>query len=185
VAALFEAGRQQIAEAIGGAKQHTLAAVARADPTPLVAARPGAATAAIIGCVAIGGGAATYCVKQNVNPLTSLPVMGKSEPRKHTPPRAKKAQAEPPPEPTPVTVTPPPAPVETTPAPSPSPPPPPATTPTQPPPAPPATPEPQPEPTPAPVEFGEPASAPPASEPQTRQSAQPAPAPRGGSDFGP
>jgi RNA polymerase sigma factor (sigma-70 family) len=186
MADLFEASRQQIAEAIGGAKQHTLAAVARADPTPLVAARPGAATAAIIGCLAVGGGAATYCVKQNVNPLTSLPVVGKSEARKHTAPRARKAQEEPPPEPSPVTVTPPPAPVETTPAPSPSPAPPPAaSTPTQPPPAPPATPAPQPEPTPAPVEFGEPASAPPASEPQTSQPAQPAPAPRGGSDFGP
>jgi hypothetical protein len=190
VAELFEASRQQLADAVGGAKQQTVAAVARVDPTPLVGARPGAATAAIIGCLAIGGGAATYCVDQDINPLARLPVVGEREPQDRKPPPAKNAQ-EPPPAPSPATVTPPtPAPVATTPAAAPSPPPaPPSSTPTQPPPEPPAPqPEPQPEPTPAPVEFGEPASAPPApagSEPQASQPAQPAPAPRGGSDFGP
>jgi hypothetical protein len=187
VAELFEASRQQLADAIGGAKQQTVAAVARVDPTPLVGARPGAATAAVIGCLAIGGGAASYCVEQDINPLASLPVVGEREATEREQPRAKKAQEPPPPEPTPLTVTPPaPAPVETAPAPAPSPPPaPPSSTPTPPPPEPPA---PQPEPTPAPVEFGEPASAPPApaaSEPQASQPAQPAPAPPGGSDFGP
>jgi RNA polymerase sigma factor (sigma-70 family) len=189
VAELFEASRQQLADAIGGAKQHTVAAVARVDPTPLVGARPGAATAAVIGCLAIGGGAASYCVEHDINPLASLPVVGAREAEEREPPPAKKAQEAPPPEPTPVTVTPPaPAPVETTPAPAPNPPPaPPSATPTPPPPEPPA-PQPEPQPTPPPVEFGEPASAPPApaaSEPQASQPAQPAPAPRGGSDFGP
>jgi RNA polymerase sigma factor (sigma-70 family) len=187
VAELFEASRQQLADAIGGAKQQTVAAVARVDPTPLVGARPGAATAAIIGCLAIGGGAATYCVEQDINPLASLPVVRERDAKEREQPPAKRAQEPPPPEPTPVTVTPPaPAPVETTPAPAPNPPPaPPSSTPTPPPPAPRA---PQPEPTPAPVEFGEPASAPPApvgSEPRASQPAQPAPAPPGGSDFGP
>jgi RNA polymerase sigma factor (sigma-70 family) len=190
VAEMFEASRQQLADAIGGAKQQTVAAVARVDPTPLVGARPGAATAAIIGCLAVGGGAATYCVDQDINPLASLPVVGERMAKERQPPPAKEAQ-DPPPDPTPVTVTPPvPAPVETTPPPAPNPPPaPPSSTPTPPPPEPPAPqPEPPPEPTPAPVEFGEPASAPPApaaSEPQASHPAQPAPAPRGGSDFGP
>ena len=39
-----------------------------ADPTPLAGLRPGAAAAAIAGCLAIGGGA-TYCAEQGVNPI--------------------------------------------------------------------------------------------------------------------
>jgi RNA polymerase sigma factor (sigma-70 family) len=56
----------------GGAqvKQHATATYYRAvDPTPLAAARPGTAAAVIASCIAIGGGAATYCVEQGVDPL--------------------------------------------------------------------------------------------------------------------
>jgi RNA polymerase sigma factor (sigma-70 family) len=56
----------------GGAqvKQHATATYYRAvDPTPLAAARPGTAAAVIASCIAIGGGAATYCVEQGVNPI--------------------------------------------------------------------------------------------------------------------
>ncbi len=56
----------------GGAqvKQHATATYYRAvDPTPLAAARPGTAAAVIASCIAIGGGAATYCVEKGVDPL--------------------------------------------------------------------------------------------------------------------
>ncbi|HEX5716043.1 MAG TPA: sigma-70 family RNA polymerase sigma factor, partial [Thermoanaerobaculia bacterium] len=56
----------------GGAqiKQHATTTYYRAvDPTPLAAARPGNAAAVIASCIAIGGGAATYCVEQGVDPL--------------------------------------------------------------------------------------------------------------------
>lgn len=56
----------------GGAqvKQHATSTYYRAvDPTPLAAARPGTAAAVIASCIAIGGGAATYCVEQGVDPL--------------------------------------------------------------------------------------------------------------------
>jgi RNA polymerase sigma factor (sigma-70 family) len=194
VAELFEASRQQLADAIGGAKQQTVAAVVRVEPTPLAGARPGAATAAIVGCLAIGGGAATYCVENSVDPFEGVAGLVQSQPEpeqkpeKPTPER--KAAAEQPPDPPAVPPVAEEAPLSA-PQPAPEPPAQPQalqqTTPPAPP-APPPPPEPQPEPTPAPVEFGEPASAPPApaaSEPQPAQPAQPAPAPRGGSDFGP
>lgn len=56
----------------GGAqvKQHAASTYYRAvDPTPVAAARPGTAAAVIASCIAIGGGAATYCVHAGVDPL--------------------------------------------------------------------------------------------------------------------
>jgi DNA-directed RNA polymerase specialized sigma24 family protein len=51
-------------------KQHAAATYYRAvDPTPLAAARPGTAAAVIASCLAIGGGAATYCVQAGVDPI--------------------------------------------------------------------------------------------------------------------
>jgi RNA polymerase sigma factor (sigma-70 family) len=41
------------------------------DPTALAGVRPGAAAAAVAGCLAIGGGA-TYCVQQGVDPIAGL-----------------------------------------------------------------------------------------------------------------
>jgi RNA polymerase sigma factor (sigma-70 family) len=41
------------------------------DPTPLAGVRPGAAAAAIAGCLAIGGGA-TYCAERGVDPVGAL-----------------------------------------------------------------------------------------------------------------
>jgi RNA polymerase sigma factor (sigma-70 family) len=191
LADLIEGTRQQLMDGAGAVKQHSAGALARVDPTPLAGARPGAATAAIIGCLAIGGGAATYCVENSVDPFEGVTGLVQSEPgpeqKPETPPAERKAAAEQPPDPPavpPVAGEPPVSPPEAAPAPPAQPQPPQQTTP----PAPPPPPEPQPEPTPAPVEFGEPASAPPApvaSEPQPAQPAQPAPAPRGGSDFGP
>jgi RNA polymerase sigma factor (sigma-70 family) len=67
-----EALRQQAGDSSAQVKQHASAAYYRAvDPTPLAGIRPGAAAAAIAGCLAIGGGT-TYCVTQNVDPIGSL-----------------------------------------------------------------------------------------------------------------
>src|SRR5215207_10219098 len=67
----------------GGAqvKQHATSTYYRAvDPTPLAAARPGTAAAVIASCLAIGGGAATYCVQQGVDPLGAATGLIASEP---------------------------------------------------------------------------------------------------------
>jgi RNA polymerase sigma factor (sigma-70 family) len=69
---LVEWALQRTSEAFAGVKQHVTAGYVRAvDPTPVAGARPGAAVAAIVGCLAIGGGT-TYCVTQNVDPLGGL-----------------------------------------------------------------------------------------------------------------
>ncbi len=61
--------RQQAGDSTGQLKQHASAVYYRViDPTPLAGLRPGAAAAAIAGCLAIGGGT-TYCVTQNVDPF--------------------------------------------------------------------------------------------------------------------
>jgi RNA polymerase sigma factor (sigma-70 family) len=54
-------------------KQHVSAAYdyRAVDLTALAGVRPGAAAAAVAGCVAIGGGA-TYCVQQGVDPIAGL-----------------------------------------------------------------------------------------------------------------
>jgi hypothetical protein len=63
------AAREQVADATAHAKQQAAAAYYRVvDPTPLAGVRPGAAAAAVAGCLAIGGGA-TYCVEQGLSPM--------------------------------------------------------------------------------------------------------------------
>jgi DNA-directed RNA polymerase specialized sigma24 family protein len=57
----------------GGAQVKQQAAVAGytrgADPTALAGIRPGAVAAVVAGCLAVGGGAATYCAQNGVDPL--------------------------------------------------------------------------------------------------------------------
>src|SRR5436305_6581095 len=75
--------KQQVFGGAGPIKQQASAAYYRAvDPTPLAAARPGAVIAVLARCVTIGGGAATYCVNEGVDPIgaaTGL-VAGTQEP---------------------------------------------------------------------------------------------------------
>jgi RNA polymerase sigma factor (sigma-70 family) len=59
-------------DGVASVKQHAATAYSRAiDPTPLAGARPGAAVAAVAGCLAVGGGT-TYCVSQGVDPVRGL-----------------------------------------------------------------------------------------------------------------
>ena len=59
-------------EGVASVKQHAAGAYSRAlDPTPLAGVRPGAAVAAVAGCLAVGGGT-TYCVSQGVDPVGGL-----------------------------------------------------------------------------------------------------------------
>jgi RNA polymerase sigma factor (sigma-70 family) len=164
--------RQQAADGGAQLKQHSSAAYYRAaDPTPLAGVRPGAAAAAIAGCLAIGGGT-TYCVSQSVNPIGGLAqvVTPASETRPAAPKqRRARAQPSPSPSPAPAIVTP----TAATPTPAPQPP------------AAQATPRPTPEPTPppAPQDEYEPVdpvgSASQAQQPASTPS-KPAPAPAGG-----
>lgn len=83
--------RDRLVEALTSAKQNLAGVASRGmDPTPVAGARPGAAVAAIAGCIAIGSGA-TYCVKQSTSPvsaLSGLVVQKKSDTRRATkPPR--------------------------------------------------------------------------------------------------
>lgn len=62
--------KQHILDGGTQVKQHVSATYYRTvDPTPLAAARPGTAAAVVASCIAIGGGTATYCVNQGVDPL--------------------------------------------------------------------------------------------------------------------
>jgi RNA polymerase sigma factor (sigma-70 family) len=152
----------------GGAqvKEHAATTYYRTvDPTPLAAARPGTVGAVIASCLAIGGGAATYCVQQGVHPIGAATGLIASEPESEPttePPEAESAA----PEYTPVE----PPVEEEAPAPEPAPEP----APSEPEPAPQAEPEPQPE------EF-EPS--PQASEPAPEPEPAPAP-PSSGHQFG-
>ena len=173
--------KAQLADAAGHAKQQAAAGYSRAvEYTPLASARPGAAATAIAGCLALGGGAAGYCIDKGVDPITGLVDIVQRSPAKpaQTPPE-QKPPAEQPPDPPQVPATPPPTPepAPTQPAPQPQP---------TPEPPPPATPEPAPAPPPEPPppppeqqEFDPAAAA--AAEPAPQQSspspAQPAPAP--------
>jgi hypothetical protein len=79
---------RRISELVGHARDHAAAAYYRTiDPTPLAGARPGAVAAAVASCLALGGGA-TYCVKENANPITAL---GFGTPTHQEKPKAKKA----------------------------------------------------------------------------------------------
>lgn len=83
--------RERVVEVLTTAKQNLAGLASRGmDPTPVAGARPGAAVAAVAGCIAIGSGA-TYCVKQSTSPvgaLTDLVVHKQSNaPRAADPPR--------------------------------------------------------------------------------------------------
>ena len=181
--------KQQLADLAGHAKQQAATSYTRAvEYTPLASVRPGAAAGAIAGCLALGGGAASYCIDQNVNPVTGLvkaihqPAHTTNDATAQEPPERKPA-AEQPPDPPPVPATPPPQP-----APTPTPEPPPAPTPAPTPPPTTAQPQPAPAPTPPAVQFGEPTNPAPVAPAQSAASAPaPAPAPAsGGQDlYGP
>jgi len=129
----------------GGAqlKQQATATYYRAvDPTPLAAARPGTAAAVIASCIAVGGGAATYCVEKGVDPLGAAKGLVAAASEKQPEPTA---PAEP--EPTAPTYAPAETPVSEEPAPAPEP---------EPQPAP--NPQPKAEPQPPPEDSFEPGS---------------------------
>jgi RNA polymerase sigma factor (sigma-70 family) len=179
--------KQQVADAGAQTKQAAAASYSRAvEYTPLASVRPGAAAGAIAGCLALGGGAAGYCVDQGVNPVTGLvdaiqrPAQADSGPVAQKPAQPKPAQQQPP-DPPPVPTTPPPAP-EPAPA-----PPEPADAPA-PAPAPATEAEPPPPPTPSDpaIEFGDPTNPGPVA-PAKSAAAKPAPAPASGAGdlYGP
>ena len=69
---LVEWALQRAGDGVASVKQHAATVYSRAvDPTPLAGVRPGAAAAAVAGCLALGGGT-TYCVTQNVDPIGGL-----------------------------------------------------------------------------------------------------------------
>ena len=95
---------QRAGEGLASLKQHATAGYSRAvDPTPLAGVRPGAAAAAISGCLAIGGGT-TYCVTQSVSPIGGLAqIVAPARDQKQAEPRKKRvAQQGPTPTPSPV-----------------------------------------------------------------------------------
>jgi len=164
--------REHVADGAAQAKQHAASTYYRVvDPTPLAGVRPGAAAAAIAGCLAVGGGA-TYCVQKGVDPIAGLSDVvapahhekpAKAKPKK----KATAAQAPVPPAPVPTV---------TTPAPTPTPSPQPAAQ---------ATPQTttQSQPAPSPQDEYEPVTAQSASTAGTSQMStpkKPAPAPAGG-----
>src|SRR5215216_1799180 len=79
---------QRGSEAVTSLKQHAVSAYSRAvDPTPLAGVRPGAAAAAVAGCLALGGGT-TYCVTKDVDPIGGLAnVVAPAPERKQVEPR--------------------------------------------------------------------------------------------------
>ncbi len=89
---LIDWALHRVGDGVAGAKQHAATAYTRAaDPTPLAGVRPGAAAAAIAGCLAVGGGT-TLCVTQGVDPIGGLahvvaPAREQAEPRKKRAPR--------------------------------------------------------------------------------------------------
>lgn len=177
--------KQQLADAAGVAKQHAAAGYTRAvEYTPLASVRPGAAATAIAGWLALGSGAAGYCVDRGVNPIGGL-VDAIQRPA----PSDRDAVAKTPQEPKPAAEQPPDSPVvPAAPLPDPEPPPTPAPAPTPAPPPEPAPTQPPLEPTPPAVQFGEPvgtaaaASIPAAPGPAP---AKPAPAQPGVDLYGP
>jgi hypothetical protein len=183
--------KQQFADAAGQAKQQAAAGYARTvEYTPLASVRPGAAATAIAGCLALGGGAATYCIDKGVDPFDGFGrdrpadvAQAAQEPPEQKPPAEQ--QPDPPQvpaaAPAPAPAAPPPAPEPTPPQPAPATP---AATPAQPPVAPAPPPEPAPEPTPPAVQFGEPTNPAPAAPAQSAP-AKPAPASGGGDLYGP
>lgn len=132
--------KQHIVDGSAQAKQQAAASSYRAvDPTPLAAARPGTAVAVVASCIAIGGGAATYCVEQGVDPLGAAKGLLASTPE------TKPEEAPPPEAEVPAPVYTPEPPVAEEPAPDPEPAPQPAS----------SAPEPKPDPKPAPEPTAE------------------------------
>ncbi len=177
LARLTDAGagaRDQVGDWLTTAKQHGTAAYVRAsDPTPLAGARPGAAVAAIAGCLAVGG--TTYCAVQGVPESLRGPLgLERTQQADSDEPKRPKSRAAQAPAAPVVPQTPPPA--------SPQPPP---TPPPEPPsaPVPPPAPEPAaPPPAPAEQSFGIEQAA-----PSSPPAPAPAPAPPsggGGGEFG-
>ncbi len=124
--------KQQVGESGAQLKEHASATYYRAiDPTPLAAARPGTVAAVVASCVAIGGGAATYCVEQGMNPLGAASGLIASTDEPEAP-----SNETPEPEPQAPTYTPAEPPIEEAPAPEPAPEPAPSESPAQPQPAP-------------------------------------------------
>jgi hypothetical protein len=189
--------RQQASDGAAQLKQQATGTYYRAvDPTPLSGLRPGAAVTAIGTCLAIGGGAATYCAQNDVNPFESMAGLvqsqSASERKPDSPPeKQRKRQRPPDPPAVPTVAQAPPEPTPSTPAPQESPAQQPVVQqpaveqPAEPPPPPP------PEPTPPAVQFGEPATPPSGTSASTTPPSpaprQPAPVPEsGGSDlYGP
>lgn len=64
--------RKEVAHTAAQVRDHLTGAFLRiTDPTPIAGVRPGAMVAAVVGCIAVGGGA-TYCVQQNAAGLIGL-----------------------------------------------------------------------------------------------------------------
>lgn len=100
--------KQQVAAGASQVKQQAATTYYRAvDPTPLAGARPGAVAAVLISCVTIGGGAATYCAQNGVNPIGAAAGLipgseeESKEPTEAPPPQSSEATAVVPPAPTP------------------------------------------------------------------------------------
>lgn len=67
---LLARGAQKSAEGYASFKQQASTAYSRVvDPTPFAGARPGTVIGIGVSCLAIGSGAAKYCVEQGVNPV--------------------------------------------------------------------------------------------------------------------
>src|SRR5260221_2936077 len=130
-------GKHQVLGGAAHAKQQAATTYNRAlDPTPLAGVPPGTVAAVLVSCVTIGGGAATYCAQNHVDPLSAATglIAGSEDESKPspgpTPPEAPESTAVVPPAPPPASEQPaagepaPPPEAELQPTPEPSPPPP-------------------------------------------------------------
>lgn len=130
--------KQQVLGGAAQAKQQAATTYYRAvDPTPLATVRPGTVAAVLVSCVTIGGGAATYCAQNHVDPLGAATGLIAGSEEEANPPSSPSPET---PESTAVVPPPPPAeseqPEVSEPAPSPEPEPEPAAEPLPPPPDP-------------------------------------------------
>lgn len=80
--------KQQVFGGAAQAKEQAATSYYRAvDPTPLASVRPGTVAAVLVSCVTIGGGAATYCAQNHVDPLSAATgLIGGSEEESKPPP---------------------------------------------------------------------------------------------------
>lgn len=75
LAAAFESTRDALAGLVTGTKQQATSVYVRAaDTTPIAGARPGAVAAAVTGCIAFGGGTATYCAVEGIPDALRAPL---------------------------------------------------------------------------------------------------------------